>query len=275
MTPWNDLATWNGPVRFEGAIGKVVRAKFQIRELEREFEDFVQKRPFDLEPSFTSYDGDRVGFYHYRAKVRNGVPKRKWGVLLGEAVHNLRSALDQAVYAAATEPSGEHEFPVVATPEKWDRVASAKLRSVPAPVVALIKEVQPFHAVDPNLHSLEVLRYLSNQDKHRLLYTTMLALADAQPRFESVRDVAEIRAVEVFHREVEEGAELIRVTVSPNGPNPTIRMGGELSTSIAFSDSSHDGRFVHGRDVGSTLFHLFKTVEDRVIRIEFACKAGP
>jgi hypothetical protein len=72
----------DGPVRFEGAIGKVARARFQIRELEREFDDFIQRRPFELEPEFTIGDGKRVGSYSYRARILNGVPKRKWGVLL-------------------------------------------------------------------------------------------------------------------------------------------------------------------------------------------------
>jgi hypothetical protein len=90
------------------------------------------------------------------ARVRlTGSPPPRIGVVVGDAVHNLRAALDNAVYASARSAAGGRlderteralEFPVVGdgTKDDFDDLARRKLVGVPAPVRQVVEEDQPY-----------------------------------------------------------------------------------------------------------------------------------
>jgi hypothetical protein len=92
-------------------------------------------------------------------------------ILLGEAVYNLRAALDYLVFElvlkdARSEKSGT-QFPICDTKSGFDRVAPKCLVGLNIPHRAAIESLQPYSGCDWTGR----LRDVSNPDKHRRLVT--------------------------------------------------------------------------------------------------------
>jgi len=110
------------------------------------------------------------------AKIAASPPLDEWSSIFGDAVHNLRAALDVLCWHLAHldggAPANERAiaFPVVSDPGKWPD-AQRRLSSIPAELLARIEQAQPFvdPARDPStgLHLLEALTELDNWHKHR------------------------------------------------------------------------------------------------------------
>lgn len=93
----------------------------------------------------------------------------------GDFVHNLRAALDHAVWAITPqhirqERPTEVAFPLRST-EKSSTTWAKKRRDWYGPTVfEVIRSNQPFNAAGTGtLHPLHILQFLSNTDKHQLL----------------------------------------------------------------------------------------------------------
>lgn len=121
---------------------------------------------------------DRL-LWSLRMIVRRPPPVQQWSTLIGDCVHNLRSALDAAVWEFATIDGGEPkdansvQFPVVEESAKWPKEAAKKLQKVPPRVVERIRITQPLmrpHDERPR-DPLILLQRLSNTDKHRASVT--------------------------------------------------------------------------------------------------------
>jgi len=106
----------------------------------------------------------------------------QWAIRLGEAIFNLRAALDYLIYSLAyldsTEPQNFTQFPICSTPEAFDQAANQNLkpndprcllRGVSSPHIAAIKALQPNNNRGLDPHWLAQLKGLSNPDKHRHL----------------------------------------------------------------------------------------------------------
>lgn len=102
-------------------------------------------------------------------------PLDEWGLVFGDAVHNMRSALDCTIWEFAhldgVAPSNPRQvsFPVLTDRSKWDGAAS-RLSSVPSDLLSRVEAVQPFNDPDPTTVDkswLSVISKLDNDDKHR------------------------------------------------------------------------------------------------------------
>jgi len=101
-------------------------------------------------------------------------PCDDWPLLAGEAIQNLRSALDHVVWRAwrdAGNPGiGDHtQFPVAIDAPGFRSQAGYMLQGIPQPIRTLIEEAQPYKRTPqtPARDALQLLRTLSNIDKHR------------------------------------------------------------------------------------------------------------
>jgi len=100
-----------------------------------------------------------------------------WPLLLGDAFHNLRSALDNAAWWAtngARDSMSERDmrriaYPICLTSESFEQHVVAV--ALPAPQRAALRAQQPFVVTpdDPARDALWALLQLSNLDKHREL----------------------------------------------------------------------------------------------------------
>lgn len=96
-------------------------------------------------------------------------------LLMGDFIHNLRAALDHAVWAITpkhiqeTKPT-QVAFPLQSTEKGYTDWAKSRREWYGPTVFEVLKSYQPFNAVGTGkLHRLHILQFLSNTDKHQLL----------------------------------------------------------------------------------------------------------
>lgn len=108
-------------------------------------------------------------------------PPTRIGAIVGDVVHNLRSALDVAAWqlAIANDEAATHQersqvsFPLTRCAEEFKKPhRSLKFFSKPAREV--IERLQPYQ---PSMDALSWLRDLSNADKHRVATFSFTGLA--------------------------------------------------------------------------------------------------
>lgn len=195
--------------------------------------------------------------YVVRVKVREWPPP-EWSPIIGDIVHNTRSALDhlawQLVIKNGRKPSGGNLFPIF-TKDPLDPDAHAgagefktaqkrwkdRIKGMHPDDVAILKGLQPYQGADnPDHYPLAALNQLSNWDKHRELHFATSALVG--PLFylkEASRNVA-IQPIHVKPRGhvFEDGAEVARFEVVPYGPNPHVDVHIKVMCEVAFGEGS-------------------------------------
>ncbi|PXY35263.1 hypothetical protein BAY59_04755 [Prauserella coralliicola] len=142
---------------------------------------------------------------HWRLKVKKDFPER-WSVLIGDFLTNLRAALDHAFWAAAVQHSGRPArpaqlgFPITTRASAFARQAR-ELRELVSPEVwRVVEATQPFHGgAEAHTSPLEVLRVLSNVDKHRFVHVLRRAYIDLAPV--DIRSEVPLEVVEEWHHE--------------------------------------------------------------------------
>jgi hypothetical protein len=115
------------------------------------------------------------------------LPVVRWGVMLGDVCHNMRSALNHLVCALVPvrQVHRRHQFPIFDTPHSWKSefggTKPEKMLDFIDPThFALIESVQPFQQ-GTGMQRLSLLERFSNNDKHRLIHAAVTALTD-QPQ---------------------------------------------------------------------------------------------
>jgi hypothetical protein len=198
-----------------------------------------------------------------------------WAVILGEALHDLRSALDQCVYWLSVDWKGHHlrgtGFPVYTkrrhfaqpariTPRNdsgWDFSSGMfKVRGIGPEPLAFIERLQPYpQRRHFSCWEIGTLNDLWNQDKHRLVHLWGLRFDYGELRLP--KEVAADSYIGVDRRVLHDGA--IPVKVLCGTPHQQVKVKGAIGANISF---------LAGKSVGGpsrNLWDLAVTIED-VIR---------
>jgi len=79
-------------------------------------------------------------------------PYEAWAVILGDAVHNLRSSLEYMAWelAGADPTDTETMFPIFDTEAGWNARASRRMKRLAPDVRALIQSMQPYYVGQPS-----------------------------------------------------------------------------------------------------------------------------
>lgn len=116
----------------------------------------------------TKHEGNKLTIF-----VKNVTPyPREFSFLLGDAAHNIRSALDNLTFAIA-KPSTERErnridFPIYDNLKAFKEFAPKKLPGVTKEVFLAFEALQPYHAKTVlGAEYLSALQCLNNWDKHK------------------------------------------------------------------------------------------------------------
>ena len=151
---------------------KLDRADKHLNELKTKVDGFANRQPYDL----IRDDKPELGYYVYDFRFTR-TPPRRWGVIIGDITHNLRSALDHLAWALASltvkggRPSRDTAFPIFtewksSSPKPFQKM----VRQMPPASHKIIERLQPHNDGDlAGKHPLAILAYLSNRDKHQLL----------------------------------------------------------------------------------------------------------
>jgi len=157
---------------------KIARARVHLDELERKTRRVVQdSHPYTIR--HTEIDPE-AGLCEVFLRPQP-IAEHFLGIIVGDLIHNLRSALDYIVTALVDKSnatlSTSHQFPIfmdkrsynakvgtesVATKEGWLRGVTMGLKQV--------WELQPFNSkMDPTDNPLAIISTFSNADKHRVI----------------------------------------------------------------------------------------------------------
>ena len=155
-------------------------------ELRSELGRFIDEMllPVESRPSIALRVDDATGEYVLYVKKVPDLSNvfTRVGLLVGDIVHNMRSALDHLVFELALLHTGgkvarpdRTQFTIRDCNDRFERAAAQDLAEVAPQHRDLIEKFQPYHTMDADVavglyfHPLAMLRDLSNSDKHRIL----------------------------------------------------------------------------------------------------------
>jgi len=171
-----------------GVYAKLARGQKHLNDLEYALETFLKERPYRA----VVEDGPNPGDYILRGKIVKRPPVYKFGVMIGDCVHNLRSALDQLVWelGGKTSSAPRHiAFPIFwrkAGAAGFDENASRMLDGLSRPMQDAIRAIQPYRRGRRN-EPLWILHRLWIEDKHKTVEIVQ-SVADGMIIEENVTD---------------------------------------------------------------------------------------
>jgi len=164
---------------------KVERASEHLKAFHREINAYIERHPQRL-TSEVDDEGWNVVSVELVRPIPDAVP-----LILGDAVHCLRSALDHIVYAVGTGRNrGSGYYPICIEevdylkprgkpPCERPSMRDEGLAAVPEHIRTIIDATQPYHGgARAKEHVLAVLASLDNADKHRLVQPTLAVIRD-------------------------------------------------------------------------------------------------
>ena len=187
-------------------------------------------------------------------------PPARWGLIVGDALHNMRAALDhlacRLVELAGNAPSRSTAFPIWdrdpyanrADQERYER-ALAGMMEVHADAIT---QLQPYQ--DPSSEQsakLIALAVLDNLDKHQLILPVLMNLHEEIPLATwAVSDQPdEIQMVVNRGSEIRPGVELARARTLSGRPEMGVNIGFDLT--IAYGPADQPGRLSELREIHS------------------------
>jgi hypothetical protein len=155
------------PLNLRSAHLKIERAKKHIADLNAERLRFLGTDPYVGVPKFLPEANSTQYVLQSLPDIPDSIP-----LILGDAVHDLRAALDylacEIVRSVGVEPKGVY-FPICETVEKYKSESNGKVKGMPQAAKDEIDKIQPYGGENDGLWGLHTLDII---DKHRLLLTT-------------------------------------------------------------------------------------------------------
>jgi hypothetical protein len=247
---------------------KLDRARNHLQALEYESDAWLDSKPYRLteEPGTRRYE--KVLF----AELLQPVPSRL-APIIGDCVHNLRSALDNLAYELAIAYTGEplptnieksSGFPILFRDNEGSKKrVNHMIRGMHPEAQAIIRRLQPHRPTDnaSPADPLWLLNELSNKDKHRFPHlgffnTTGISVSGAPPIGGSPR-------VRINPGVVEDRREIARYY-----PRPGERVWVDLEYSsatfvVAFGKGAADA--LYGSGVHNILRIFLEYITDEIL----------
>jgi hypothetical protein len=157
----------------ESADAKMIRARENIEGIAREMNEWFASIKVNIILK-TSPESPLPWLVVY---AEDYIPPIRLSILVGECVHNMRSAIDNLVcgLALTLKPTCNCRglaFPLFKDQVGWDKEADRPLKGMPLRAKEAIRQLQPWaDTVSPN--PLTILNKLSNLDKHRACNFTL------------------------------------------------------------------------------------------------------
>jgi hypothetical protein len=152
---------------------KLDRAQKHIDDLAADIAAFDARKPYRI---VQDHNADLTEHYLH-LRLNEPFPAYRWGCMLGDAVQNMRAALDHLVYAIAIresrqDPPPEHTrlmFPILDPPKP---LPVGKIRTLSEPVRTAVAAEQPDPSgLDDSM--LWRLDQLNIADKHRVIHVAL------------------------------------------------------------------------------------------------------
>ena len=257
---------------------KLRRAQHHLQCLETEVQGWLDG---DHHTVVTKRDRKRRGYWVVLASAEP-VPYEPFGLLIGDALQNLRSGLDHVAYRLAErftiplppDVAEESEFPIFGDMDRkgnsgvgqtlFQRAGLPKIRGADPRAQTIIESLQPYHrGNDFRTHPLWKLHELSRIDKHRLLHPVAYhfsgAMLDTRRSYNWRLGPGKIT---VHSGPIVRNTVIIRYPATPIEPRKEMHMHFEPAIGIAFPDG---GPVASGGAVVDTLAELYNYVSQEVV----------
>jgi hypothetical protein len=167
----------------EGCRKKIARADEHLQSLQKAVEGWGRSYPYGIDQTFEAESSE----YVLRIQKVRDAPLIDWGIVIGDAIHSLRSTLDHLVCVMIRVRESQSScagtgFPILTDAKLWDkkrkngspdpRSGLARIRGVDHWTEMTIKGLQPFSPgkQQGRDNPLWILNHLANVDKHRTLH---------------------------------------------------------------------------------------------------------
>ena len=254
----------------DGVRLKIERAKEHIGRLGVVRTAFLLPRPYRVLPKYHPEIGEH-GATLYRLVHAPPLPPDIM-LITGDAIHNLRSALDHLIYQCGIL-SGLTEvqcrllyFPICESAEKYKTQARGKIKGIRKDIAKEIGAIEPYQGGNGDI--LWRLHALSLREKHRLLLTLVIYLDKwgVPVNWHKIRLIAPelsgtITDTEIvwFEPFLYGGAKEGDVLLSMPGNSED-----DPEYQFAFDIAFGEPEIIEGKPLGETLLHMANVVENIV-----------
>jgi hypothetical protein len=235
---------------------KIARSAEHLKAATQEIQKYIDEKPGDVvgEPEPNS---NRPVLKFVAKPVPDLIP-----VIIGDAIQNLRSALDYLVWelviAANGSPGDKHMFPISDTLDSFNnQITRGRLDGLPADAITKIQGLQPYHlGKDAEQHLLRVLDTLCNINKHRRI--VVLAPAAHYSRTEITSSISGI-SVQTTLTPRYDSAE-IAVGPAPTVVGEEVEMKGNANYFVTFNEG-----ITKGIEISQCVNQLWRFVDKEVV----------
>lgn len=176
----------------EAHLLRLGRAYHHLEALADVMQTFVDENRDRTAEEFEFDDGS---WWYVGYTVEWPDPSPEWGLLLGEAMHQFRSTLDNLVWTLVktnnAKPSNTCAFPICSSETDWNKrvVHTRRSRDIDPPLKGIADEAfeaihdrQPYkRGHDAKRHPLTKLNWLNNVDKHQVAHVSTLTSPEKSP----------------------------------------------------------------------------------------------
>ncbi len=173
----------------------------------------------------------------------------RWSLMIGDCITNLRDCLDLLVWSVGQVSPGEFSESsrhrsafVIAESEKAWKNAQGKLRCLPGGVCDAVSSLQPFRAADAERPTLlEVLRTLSNGNKHHLLSLAVIGIMGGRIELYAKSGKRQTATYKVTETAINEGDIIASVKFPESDPSIELR-SADIDVQIAIRTKLPQGK---------------------------------
>jgi hypothetical protein len=255
---------------------KLVWAEEHLIALDQEMDAFAEKNPFTARAEIDR-QARRIRVF---ADEHLAVPDR-WSLIVGDIVHNTRSALDHLIWALSsrgpvrptTEGAKRIQFPISTKRDDYLGVETPKPRHgqrercisfLEPGARAIVDGLQPYlDGKRAHDHLLAVLDRLSSEEKRRKLPVAAIIRGAPQISFSGLgAPVTELASITYQKRRLEQDAALM--VLDFHGPIPVakLRVDPRLAIDLAFDEEGPGA----GAPVATTLQRLHECIRKKVFK---------
>lgn len=256
-------------VTLAGFDSKFARAFSLVYDLEQQISDYLESQPIETKEATQPGSGDLVVTARTRTR-----PPEEWSILVGDALHNARSALDHLAWQLVELHSGSPDksrFPFKDGPIGFGEELRKALPGVPTDIRDQVRALQPWRGGDDQLW---LLHHLDIVDKHRLLVPVVAAsrgiLFEMSPEWPGKESV-QLDPLEILSQdrrsELIDGAEVYRELAgarTSKGPAGPMRTRTSVTFAVIFGEGSDAAGELVGPFLRGLVQHARESVEPLV-----------
>jgi hypothetical protein len=226
----------SNPLR--GTQLKIERARKHFDDLIRSINSYVDdKSAYSIE---LEMDREK-GVHTFRLRIHRAPPLEEWSLLIGDCLHNLRSALDHLFWALIRikHPDGiiknasKAKFPITRDAAYFNSWRKNLEDWLGPAVTKMIENMQPYQGLGPSRNGLLFLHQRDIEDKHKLLLPLLWITEEFQFKYKFCGSDFSPRVHREFHAPKPQG-EAVLVTITVDPPDAIEELYYDLSLGVLF-----------------------------------------